>query len=192
MSTNTPNTPQKTKPVTNQPTKTTAFAPEKGPTPSESSSFAEPHSGLKPYSVGGTPMEIRDDENAGPKPESSQSANPAPLPPSRPVPATEMRPSQKQASAKDAKGAKGESCSRDAFVNVGDTERLVSLALGVDMLTCAATHRGWQGLLSLVMGAGLLLRSVTGHCQLYTMLGMNTACAKSEAKSDKKLAMSTA
>jgi uncharacterized membrane protein len=63
--------------------------------------------------------------------------------------------------------------------NVGDAERILS-GIGGGMLVAFGLSRGllrglpWTGL-----GAALLYRGLTGHCQMYEALGINTACGSS-------------
>jgi uncharacterized membrane protein len=59
-------------------------------------------------------------------------------------------------------------------LNVSDGERLASLVGGGGLLLYA-TRRPSRRLLSAALGAGLLLRGLTGHSRLYTTMGVNTA-----------------
>jgi uncharacterized membrane protein len=64
---------------------------------------------------------------------------------------------------------------RPRRVNVGQPERVVSV-LGGGLLALYGLSRGrTNGLLLSAIGAGLLYRGATGHCQLYQMLGLNFA-----------------
>lgn len=59
--------------------------------------------------------------------------------------------------------------------NVGDAERLVSVAGGA-ALTVAGLRRGsLGGALLALAGAALVHRGATGHCMVYGALGMDTA-----------------
>jgi uncharacterized membrane protein len=69
-----------------------------------------------------------------------------------------------------------ESCHSDQ--NVGDTERLLSVAAGVGLGLVGLARRGLRGLGLTAMGAGLLWRGYTGRCQCYAALGINTAKRK--------------
>ncbi len=59
--------------------------------------------------------------------------------------------------------------------NVGDMERILSMAAGAGLAGLALARRRWDGLLLGAMGAGLLWRGYTGRCQCYAALGINTA-----------------
>jgi uncharacterized membrane protein len=62
-----------------------------------------------------------------------------------------------------------------AALNVGDTERWLSLA-GGGLLALYGLSRGSLGGLGLAaLGGALLYRGVTGHCGVYEALGINTA-----------------
>ncbi len=59
--------------------------------------------------------------------------------------------------------------------NVGETERVMSL-IGGGLLALHGLTRGrTSGLFWLALGAGLLFRGSTGHCQVYEALDCNTA-----------------
>jgi uncharacterized membrane protein len=59
--------------------------------------------------------------------------------------------------------------------NVGETERLLS-ALGGGALTLYGLKRGdARGLFSALLGAIIMQRGLTGHCQFYGALGVSTA-----------------
>lgn len=59
--------------------------------------------------------------------------------------------------------------------NVGEVERFTSLVGGGALLLYGMGRRSLSGLGLAVLGGGLLYRGVTGHCQLYASLGLNTA-----------------
>jgi uncharacterized membrane protein len=59
--------------------------------------------------------------------------------------------------------------------NVNKTERLISAIGGGALVGYALTARSKTGIILGVLGAGLLYRGATGHCDLYGMLGINTA-----------------
>jgi uncharacterized membrane protein len=60
-------------------------------------------------------------------------------------------------------------------VNVGDVERLAS-GIGGAFLIAAGVRRGSLGGLTLaLLGGSLVYRSVTGHCQAYCALGIDTS-----------------
>jgi uncharacterized membrane protein len=60
-------------------------------------------------------------------------------------------------------------------VNVGPAERWASVLGGGILAGAALRKRGVGGALLGAVGAGLLLRGVTGHCPVYGALGMDTA-----------------
>ena len=61
-----------------------------------------------------------------------------------------------------------------APINVGMTERWVSIGLG-SLFLLRGLFRRRGGLLLPLVGGGLLYRGLTGHCHAYGALGMNTA-----------------
>jgi uncharacterized membrane protein len=60
-------------------------------------------------------------------------------------------------------------------VNVGDKERVASVAGGVALLSVAVFKRGPLSIPALFSGLVLLLRGLTGICPAYKALGINTA-----------------
>ncbi|HZG43686.1 MAG TPA: SRPBCC family protein [Longimicrobium sp.] len=60
-------------------------------------------------------------------------------------------------------------------VNVGRTERLVSTLGGGALALAGAKRRGVPGALLATLGAALLHRGVTGHCHLYSAVGVDTS-----------------
>jgi uncharacterized membrane protein len=59
--------------------------------------------------------------------------------------------------------------------NVGNTERLVSAAAGLGLGAIGLFRGKGGGLLLAALGGGLIYRAVTGHCDTYDLLGINTA-----------------
>ena len=59
--------------------------------------------------------------------------------------------------------------------NVGDGERIVSLAAGVGLGLTGLARRRLKGLALTALGAGLIWRGYTGHCHGYSALGVNNA-----------------
>jgi uncharacterized membrane protein len=59
--------------------------------------------------------------------------------------------------------------------NVGETERLLSLAGGGLLLCTGLTQRSVGGLVLAGLGAGLVYRGLTGHCPAYQQMGLNTS-----------------
>ena len=62
-----------------------------------------------------------------------------------------------------------------ALVNVGPSERSLSLLGGGVLLACGLIKGSTGGLAVAALGAGLLYRGLTGHCYLYQAMGENTA-----------------
>lgn len=60
-------------------------------------------------------------------------------------------------------------------MNISQTEKMVSLAAGAYLGLRGLSRGGVTGLLATGMGAGLLYRGLTGHCQLYQALGISSA-----------------
>lgn len=60
-------------------------------------------------------------------------------------------------------------------VNVGSYERWASAIGGGALTAYGLTRRSRSGLLLSVLGAGMLYRGTTGHCNVYEALGVNTA-----------------
>jgi uncharacterized membrane protein len=59
-------------------------------------------------------------------------------------------------------------------VNVGQNERIASLAAGSIAVALGAARRDWLGLLIAGVGGGLIYRGATGRCHTYAALGVNT------------------
>ena len=60
-------------------------------------------------------------------------------------------------------------------VNVGDTERLVSLSAGAVLAGVGLARRDLPGLLIAGVGGALVYRGVSGHCDVYEALQVDTA-----------------
>jgi uncharacterized membrane protein len=58
-------------------------------------------------------------------------------------------------------------------VNVGDTERLVSMAVGGAMIGRGLTRGSVSGLLLAFAGGGLVYRGLSGRCMIYELLGIS-------------------
>lgn len=59
------------------------------------------------------------------------------------------------------------------WVNVGSTERQVSVLSGAALVLTGLSHGRLSGLLLSLAGGGLLYRGLTGHCYTYQALGIN-------------------
>ncbi|HET6425432.1 MAG TPA: SRPBCC family protein [Planctomycetaceae bacterium] len=64
-----------------------------------------------------------------------------------------------------------------AVPNVGDVERALSLMTGAALAVMGVRQGRLNGLLTAGIGASLLYRGLTGHCQLYQALGLSTTHA---------------
>jgi len=59
--------------------------------------------------------------------------------------------------------------------NISDAERWISLAAGAGLAAYGLTRRTTSGWVMAGLGALLVRRGTTGHCDTYQMLGLNTA-----------------
>jgi len=66
-------------------------------------------------------------------------------------------------------------CDQHPHPNVGSRERWVSMLAGGGMVVCGLMQRSRWGAISLLTGASLLYRGITGHCAAYDTLGIDTA-----------------
>lgn len=64
---------------------------------------------------------------------------------------------------------------RASGVNVGQWERIASMALGGTFVALGLKRGSLLGAAAAVAGGGLLYRATTGHCGLYQALGVTTA-----------------
>jgi uncharacterized membrane protein len=64
---------------------------------------------------------------------------------------------------------------RMSNVNVGKTERYVSIGAGLTLLFLAVKARDWRGLLLAALGGQMIYRGMTGHDAVYSALNVNTA-----------------
>lgn len=67
--------------------------------------------------------------------------------------------------------AKSKSCS----VNVGPQERAISAAAGAAMVLIGLTRGPFRGFMLSALGAGLLYRGLSGDCQMYRALDVDTS-----------------
>src|SRR5262245_53321361 len=70
-------------------------------------------------------------------------------------------------------GQKGRAAGQ--WVNVGQTERLLSLLGGTGLAAFGLCRRSYGGLALAALGGSLIYRGVTGHCPLFGVLGVSTA-----------------
>jgi uncharacterized membrane protein len=59
--------------------------------------------------------------------------------------------------------------------NISDAERWISMAAGAGLAAYGLTRRNTSGLVIAGLGALLVRRGASGHCETYQMLGLNTA-----------------
>ena len=64
--------------------------------------------------------------------------------------------------------------------NVGKTERVASAIGGGALAAYGLKRGGWSGVLLAVAGGSLLKRGVTGYCEVYDALGVDSAEEKNE------------
>jgi uncharacterized membrane protein len=76
--------------------------------------------------------------------------------------------------------------SREALVrsgrNISDAERWASIAAGAALAVYGIRHWRRNGWMHATMGALLCRWGVTGHCELYEALGINTAATRSDTR----------
>jgi uncharacterized membrane protein len=75
--------------------------------------------------------------------------------------------------------------SRQSDVNLNDTERWISSLAGGGLTAFGLKQGGWKGYTLALLGGGLIYRGLTGQCQLYQALGINTASGKGRSASVK-------
>jgi uncharacterized membrane protein len=69
----------------------------------------------------------------------------------------------------------GQNGAPGASVNVGESERLISLVGGATMALVGLERRSLGGLIVAALGGALIYRGYSGQCSLYTALGMTSA-----------------
>ena len=70
-------------------------------------------------------------------------------------------------------------------INVGEFERMASGVIGAYLMLKGMRGRSIGGLTMMGSGAAMLYRAVTGHCDMYSALGINTATGKNFEQNDK-------
>jgi uncharacterized membrane protein len=63
----------------------------------------------------------------------------------------------------------------ESAVNVGTNERVLSGLAGAALAAAGLKRGGLGGIVTAAIGAGFLYRGTSGHCQLYSSLGINTS-----------------
>jgi len=69
----------------------------------------------------------------------------------------------------------------ESFINVGSAERWAFAIGGGTLAVYGLTRRSKGGLLLSVLGAGMLYRGTTGHCNVYEAIGVSTATSGEDA-----------
>jgi uncharacterized membrane protein len=72
-------------------------------------------------------------------------------------------------------GHSGSHGSSSHEINVGDIERQFSMIGGTALAICGLLRGSMSGLSLAAIGGALIWRGHTGHCEMYHMLGHNTA-----------------
>jgi len=67
--------------------------------------------------------------------------------------------------------------STESGVNVSDPERLISAVSGGVLALYGLKRRDWRGLTLALLGAELVRRGASGHCRVYSALGVSSADA---------------
>ena len=65
-------------------------------------------------------------------------------------------------------------------VNVNQPERIGSIAAGAGLLLYGASRKSLGGILIAILGGALIRRGVTGHCDIYEKLGINSSQLNTE------------
>ena len=65
--------------------------------------------------------------------------------------------------------------SETSGVNVGETERLISGAAGAALVVLGLSRRSLPGVALAAVGGAMAYRGLSGHCSLYSALGIDTA-----------------
>ena len=60
-------------------------------------------------------------------------------------------------------------------INVGESERQLSMIGGTVLAVCGLLRGSFSGLMLAGIGGALIWRGHTGHCEMYHMLGHNSA-----------------
>ena len=72
-------------------------------------------------------------------------------------------------------GANHQNGGQDSTINVGEAERQASMVGGTVLAVCGLLRGSLSGLALAAIGAALVYRGHTGHCQLYAALDHSTA-----------------
>ena len=66
--------------------------------------------------------------------------------------------------------------------NVGDVERWASIATGAGLAMFGFSRRGVGGWIAVGLGAALIERGLTGHCEVYHALGLDSSGARDDTR----------
>ena len=66
--------------------------------------------------------------------------------------------------------------------NVGDVERWTSVAAGAGLAMYGLSRRGPAGWIAVGVGAVLVRRGLTGQCEIYRALGMDTSASRDDTR----------
>jgi uncharacterized membrane protein len=76
---------------------------------------------------------------------------------------------------------------RSQPINVGSTERMVSVAAGSILAAFGVSRRSFPGTLMAAVGGMMLYRGVRGHCHVYDALHINTAQPQADWEHERTL-----
>jgi uncharacterized membrane protein len=65
-------------------------------------------------------------------------------------------------------------------INVGETERYSSIFGGTVLVIAGLLRKSTPGILLSILGGAFIYRGITGHCDLYGSLGLNTASTEGQ------------
>lgn len=65
--------------------------------------------------------------------------------------------------------------SEEGSVNINNTERIASAISGGALAVYGLTRGGWKGFATAAVGGMFLYRGLSGHCDIYQMLGMGSS-----------------
>jgi uncharacterized membrane protein len=66
--------------------------------------------------------------------------------------------------------------------NLGDVERWASLAAGAGLALFALSRRGTPRWLAVGLGAALIRRGLTGYCEIYNALGLDSSASRDDTR----------
>ena len=72
-------------------------------------------------------------------------------------------------------------------INVGQLERTASIISGGVLILSGVRQSGLKGLIVAALGGASVYRGITGHCQLYQAMGINTAGAPAKSQAPRPI-----